>query len=156
MTQYHNFKEAIPSIALRISLFVPNVWRCLQAVPHDLFLFPDSEAKKLLHLILVILNWSPFSVHLIAEMTLNMVAAWSQDVVVVAVKGLGVSFYVWLLRPCHISGDVKIIGLIYFSVNTSLCGMSLCMWHMHVYLNVPGEKVLLLCTWWRCRSFGWE
>lgn len=47
-----------------------------------------------------------------------------QGVVVVVVKGLGVTFYVWLLRPCCISWDVKIIRLIYFSVNTSLCDMS--------------------------------
>lgn len=146
MTQYHNFKEAIPSIALWISLFVPNVWRCLQAVPHDRFLFPDSEAKKLPHLMLVILNWSPFSVHLIAEMTLNMVAAWSQGVVVVAVKGLGVSFYVWLLRPCRISGHVKIIGLIYFSVNTSLCNMSSAICDTCMYIWMCQGKRYYCCA----------
>lgn len=43
---------------------------------------------------------------------------------VVAVKGLGVTFYVCLLRPGPIRWDGKRIRLIYFSVNTSLCDMS--------------------------------
>lgn len=57
-----------------------------------------------------------------------------QEVVVVAVKGLGVTFYVWLLRPCCKSWGVKIIRLIYFSVNTSLCDMSSAICDTHAYI----------------------
>lgn len=57
-----------------------------------------------------------------------------QEVVVVAVKGLSVTFNVWLLRPYCKSWGVKIIRLIYFSVNTSLCDMSSAICDTHAYI----------------------
>lgn len=68
---------------------------------------------------------SPSTANLPAELTeYDGTAEPRRGAAAVAVKDVGVTFYVRLLRPRCLGWDVKIISLIYFSVNTSLCNVS--------------------------------